>query len=108
MWRKTRQSAIKPADKKNGGQARQMDGGQALPINQKILKEVNDNLELQCLKRMCKSFHQPDNAQSLYLKAAFQSTHKGLYPILLQAKSELLPIHSIVGIGCISIKRRCR
>ena len=32
-------------------------------------------------------------------------THKRLYPILLQAKSELLHIHIIVGIGLISIKK---
>jgi hypothetical protein len=32
-------------------------------------------------------------------------THKYLYPILIQAKSELLPIHIVVGIGCISIKK---
>jgi hypothetical protein len=63
VWGKPRQSAIKPADKNDSGQARQTNGGQALPINQKIFKEVNDNLELQCLKRMCKSFRQPDNAQ---------------------------------------------
>jgi len=37
---------------KDGGQARQTNGGQALPINQKILKEVNDNLELQCLNNV--------------------------------------------------------
>jgi hypothetical protein len=65
VWGKPHQPAIKPANKNDGGQAPQMDGGQALPINQKIFKEVNDNFELQCLKRMCKSFHQPDNAQSL-------------------------------------------